>query len=293
MAEQSGFWTTNAAGSGDQQASYSQADHSDGMRIMAACGAHEGVAPNYLNELECTANGANTVAVNTGGAMVDGKYFINDASQDVNIPSASGGGNTRIDRIVLRAGWAGFNVSVTRIAGTDAATPTAPAITQTSETTYDIMLCQVLVDTAGTVTVTDERVWAVIRQRYVFKLMPATQLWATGDGKLYFTVLDPKLDGAVLSDIESALYTPSTSGVPTIQVARGRRASASAAPSYNDMLSTKVTIDAKEYTSLDAAAAPVIDSTYSTIRLGDIIRFDMDVAGTGTKGADVILEFTL
>ena len=162
MAETSLFWTTNAAGSGDQQASYSQADHSDGMRIMAACGGYEGVAPGYLNELACTANGANTVAVNTGGAMVDGKVYINDASQDVNIPSASGAGNTRIDRIVLRANWAGFNVSVTRIAGTDAATPSAPAITQTSETTYDILLCQALVNTSGDVTLTDERTWSAV-----------------------------------------------------------------------------------------------------------------------------------
>jgi hypothetical protein len=78
----------------------------------------------------------------------------------VNIPSAVGGGNTRIDRVVLRADWANFNVSVYRIAGVDAAVPSAPVIVQTSGTTYDIMLCQALVDTGGTVTVTDERVWA-------------------------------------------------------------------------------------------------------------------------------------
>lgn len=127
---------------------------------MAGCGNFEGVCPGLGNKLVCAANGANTVSVGTGGAMVDGKWYHNDASMNVNIPSAVGAGNTRIDRIVLRADWAGYDVAITRIAGTDAASPVAPAITQTSGTTYDIMLCRALVTTAGTVTVTDERVWA-------------------------------------------------------------------------------------------------------------------------------------
>ena len=46
---------------------------------------------------------------------------------------------------------------LTRIAGIDAGAPVAPAITQVTGVTYDILLCQVLVDTAGTVAVTDER----------------------------------------------------------------------------------------------------------------------------------------
>ena len=62
---------------------------------------------------------------------------------------------------MLRANWAGFNVSVYRIEGTETdRTPTAPAITQTSGTTYDITLYQALVNSSGTVTLTDERTWA-------------------------------------------------------------------------------------------------------------------------------------
>jgi hypothetical protein len=160
MSEASGFWTTNAAGSGDQQASYSQADFSDAYRILSACAGFEGVAVGFLNELACTDGGAETVDVDTGGATVDGKWFLNDASQSKTITSAVGAGNTRIDRVVLRADWANFNVSVHVIAGTDAASPTAPAVTQTSETTYDIKLCQALVDTSGNITITDEREWA-------------------------------------------------------------------------------------------------------------------------------------
>jgi hypothetical protein len=161
MAEMSYWWTTTGGvGSGDQVASYTQAHLSKVAQILAACAGFEGVAPGYLNSLACTAGGANTVNVNTGGAVVDGKAYLNDASVAVTVPSAVGAGNTRIDRIVLRASWAGFDIAITRIAGTDAASPTAPAITQTSGTTYDIQLCQVLVTTAGAVTVTDERTMA-------------------------------------------------------------------------------------------------------------------------------------
>jgi len=161
MTEMSFFWTTSGAPAGDQVASYTQAQLAIAHAIIAACSGFEGVAPGYSSELACSDGGANTVDVAAGGAVVDGIPYSNSAAVNVNIPSAAGGGNTRIDRIVARASWAGFDVAITRIAGTDAATPTAPAITQTAGTTYDIMLCQVLVDTAGAVTVTDERTWAI------------------------------------------------------------------------------------------------------------------------------------
>jgi hypothetical protein len=290
MATKSFFWTTNAAGSGDQQASYSQADLAEMFRGLA-----EGVIANHpeLDALECSDGGANTVDVDTGMAIVDGVGFISSAVENVNIPSASGGGNTRIDRIVVRVDWASFEATIHRIAGTDAGSPTAPVITQTSETTYDLMLCQVLVDTSGNVTVTDERVWALPKERISVKVFPGTQLWSTGDGKFYLPILDPKYEGAILSDVEIACDTPSSSGAVTVQVARGRRASASGAPSYNDMLSTEATIDQDEYTSLDAATPPVIDNDYARVEVGDILRIDVDAAGTDTKGLLVMLEFTL
>ncbi len=158
MTEKSYLWTTG--GAGDGSTTYTRSDWRVMTGVMTAGSGFEGVAPGYLNELENTVTGANSVSVNTGGAVVDGRPYQNDASEAVNIPSAVGGGNTRIDRIVLRADWTAQTVRITRIAGTDSATPTAPAITQTSETTYDIMLYQALVDTSGTVTLTDERVWA-------------------------------------------------------------------------------------------------------------------------------------
>jgi hypothetical protein len=130
------------------------------LAITAACSGFEGVAPGYLSELAPSSTGVNNVRIATGGAMVDGKYYKNSANIDTNIISAVGGGNTRIDRIVIRCTWADFHAEVHLLSGTDAAVPSAPAITQTSGTTYDIQICQVLVTTGGVITITDERTWS-------------------------------------------------------------------------------------------------------------------------------------
>jgi len=159
MAQQSWLWNTDGTGDG-KIGGYTQADWAIIAAILGACCGYEGVAPAYRNELAPAANGANTVRVATGGAVVDGKPYDSSTAVDVNVPSASGAGNTRIDRIVLRADWTAQTVRLTRLAGVDAASPSAPAITQTPGSVYDIMVCQVLVNTAGAVTVTDERVWA-------------------------------------------------------------------------------------------------------------------------------------
>ena len=158
MAEDSSLWTTG--GAGDGAATITRADWTDILKVIAACMDEEGVAPAYVNALVGSVPAANTARIGTGGALVDGKPYWNNSTVDVTIPSATGGGNTRIDRVVLRADWTLQTVRITRIAGTDAASPTAPAITQTSTVTYDIKLYQALVDTAGTVTLTDERTFA-------------------------------------------------------------------------------------------------------------------------------------
>ncbi len=160
MTEKSYLWTTG--GAGDGAATYTRSDWSDLFRVVSAMMDDEGVAPAYLNALVGSTTGANNARIGTGGGVADGKPYYNSAAVDVTIPSATGGGNTRIDRVVLRADWTAQTVRVTRIAGTDAASPTAPAITQTSGSVYDIKLYQALVNTSGTVAMTDERTFAQI-----------------------------------------------------------------------------------------------------------------------------------
>lgn len=106
-----------------------------------------------------------------------------------------------------------------------------------------------------------------------------------GNGQGYF-VVPPPLNGMNLVAVAAALVgAQSTSGTPTIMIANQTDAV--------DMLSTPLTIDANEWTSYTAATAAVIDATKDDVATGDIIRIDVDVAGTGAKGLIVILTFQL
>jgi len=88
-----------------------------------------------------------------------------------------------------------------------------------------------------------------------------------------------------LVDADASVYTVSSSGLPTVQIHNVTDA--------QDMLSTRITIDVSEYSSYTAAAPPVINASYDDVVTGDRLRVDVDVAGTGTKGLDVILVFQL
>ena len=112
----------------------------------------------------------------------------------------------------------------------------------------------------------------------------------TGDGKGYIYIA-PKLNGMnIVSVCASLIGAASSSGTPTIQVARGRQASATTIYSYSDVLSTRITIDASEWSCKDATTAPVINTANDDLLTGDMLRFDVDVAGTGATG--LIVEVT-
>lgn len=111
---------------------------------------------------------------------------------------------------------------------------------------------------------------------------PSGSAITTGDGKAYFMV-PTKLNGWNLIRANAAVTTVSSSGTPTVQVHNVTDAV--------DMLSTRITIDANESTSYTAATPPVIDTTKDDVATGDLIRVDVDVAGTGAKGLIVMLSF--
>ena len=115
---------------------------------------------------------------------------------------------------------------------------------------------------------------------------------STGDGKIYI-LMPAKTNGMNLVGGHISVITTSSSGTPTVQIARGRQANATSAHTFNDMLSTRFTIDANEYSSLNATTAAVIDGTYDDIQTGDLIRVDIDVTGTGTANLYIYLEFQL
>lgn len=114
---------------------------------------------------------------------------------------------------------------------------------------------------------------------------PAGSAITVGDGQGYF-VVTPEFNGMNLVDAQAAVVgAQSTSGLPTVQIANVTDAV--------DMLSTKITIDANETTSYTAATPSVIDAAHDDVATGDVLRVDLDVAGTGAKGLIVILTFQL
>lgn len=154
MVERSRPWTGTTTGDAGP---YSANNWAEVWRALFSNdgGVEQGVIRGLTNELAGT-TAANQVNINTGGAVVYGRFYVNDASVAVTIPSATAG-NERIDRIVLRADWTLQTIRITRIAGVNDPAPTAPAITQTADTTWDMPLYQARVTDAGVVTLTDER----------------------------------------------------------------------------------------------------------------------------------------
>ena len=113
------------------------------------------------------------------------------------------------------------------------------------------------------------------RKSVIIEVFAAGTSLATGDGKAYFPV--PKdMDGMNLVDCYAGLKTPSSSGLPSIQIHN--------LTGTVDMLSTNITIDANELHSKDATTAKVIDTAHDDIAHGDLLRIDVDVAGTGADG---------
>lgn len=272
MTQKSGFWNTEGTTPvGDQLDGYNQIVWSDAASILASCSGFEGVGAGFLNGLEVTTTGLNEVTVDTGGAVVDGKWYKNDAGEAVVIPSAVGGGNTRIDRIVLRCSWAGYTVRIHRIAGTDAGSPTAPAITKTLGTTYDIMLAQVLVDTSGNCVVTDERVFAepvtVLTDTYYIIALDATVDVEVADDLINFSIIESH-SGYASSRLWARLKEASTSGSVVVRFYNVTKAQAIGS----------VTIAVSETVGFTTTI------TNPGISVDDLIRIDVTSAGTGALG---------
>lgn len=106
----------------------------------------------------------------------------------------------------------------------------------------------------------------------------------TGDGKAFIPI-PSTMDGRVLIKVVAYVTTASSSGAPTVQLHNMATAA--------DILTTPVTIDASELTSATAATPAVIDGTENAVSAGDVIRIDVDAAGTGTKGLIVELQYDL
>lgn len=133
----------------------------DEWGLLARQMVGDGVFASYLNELEVSADGTDmTTDVATGGAAVSGFAFRSTAIEALT-HAAADPANDRIDRVVLRLDFATESIDLAVLTGTPAGSPTAPALTQTFGTTWEISLAQVLINAADSTIdpgdVTDER----------------------------------------------------------------------------------------------------------------------------------------
>lgn len=168
MTQFSGWWDTeDTVPVGHQVAEYTEAHLKIAVDVISACYGQNGIAPNFdLGTLAGTANpgGATdrTVRIGPGAALVDGKWFRSTVAEDLVLDEVVGGGNTRIDRIVVQTDWSGKQTELTVIKGVEGGTPAVPSIVQTTGTRWDNLGWQALIDTSGLVVLTDERVWAKV-----------------------------------------------------------------------------------------------------------------------------------
>ena len=117
---------------------------------------------------------------------------------------------------------------------------------------------------------------------FELKITSDTTLVVTGDGQFIFCCPDI-LNAMNLVRAHAFVSTVSNSGNPTIQIRNVTDAV--------DMLSTKITIDASEFTSYTAATPSVVDPAHDDVATGDLISVDVDVAGNNAMGLGVILTF--
>lgn len=135
------------------------------------------------------------------------------------------------------------------------------------------------------VTALEAAVAAPALHRHVFSLqvLPTAGGLVVVDGAAYMRV-PSILNGMKLVAVAAHVFTASSSGLPTIQVFNTTTGA-------QDMLSTPLTIDVSELDSSTAAVPAVIDPAKATVVTADILRIDVDVAGTGTLGLIVELQF--
>ena len=129
----------------------------------------QGVFQSVDNGLAVSAGTGLTVNVATGRAIIQGHWVKNDAVLTKTISAASAT-YARIDAVVIRFSKSNRNISIVVKDGTPAASPSAPAMTRTSDV-YELCLAYVNVAANATsVTVTDKRSntsvcgWAAVAQ---------------------------------------------------------------------------------------------------------------------------------
>lgn len=159
MTEVSRPWSGTSTGDAGPYSDNQWATTWMNMIGFGADSINRGVIRGVDNDLRVTAQSpaSNAVDVNTGAAVVQGKWYLSDAVESFTI-SANGSGNPRIDTIVLRADYTAQTVRLALKTGTPAATPAAPSLTQTAGVTWEIPVADIEVAN-GFATITQDNIF--------------------------------------------------------------------------------------------------------------------------------------
>lgn len=107
-----------------------------------------GVFYASATNLQATPGNGLAVSVAAGSAWINGYRYEN--TDDLNLPlTTANGSNPRIDRIVVRLSQVSRSIQLAIVDGTPAATPSAPALTRTSDV-YELGIADVLIPAAAT-----------------------------------------------------------------------------------------------------------------------------------------------
>lgn len=158
MAERSQFWTTNATGDGS---AYTQSQTAEFFK--AIYGNNDGVMRGVNNELAVSGT-SSPIALATGAAVVQGFFYINDASKNITVATPVVG--TTGHRLVLQVDWTAQTVRAVLKSSSDGVSA-IPALTQTVGTTYEISLATLIVTTGGVISLTDTRTFTQFGTNHV------------------------------------------------------------------------------------------------------------------------------
>lgn len=115
-----------------------------------------GTQPNDGLRVQAQGTPSNQVDVLPGSALVQGAFYLNDATVSLSI-SGNASGNPRIDTIILRASYAAQTVRLAVLQGTPAGSPVPPTLTQSVGVTWEVPLADITV-ASGFTSITNSNI---------------------------------------------------------------------------------------------------------------------------------------
>lgn len=158
MAERSGFFNALKTSAG-----YDVKYNADDYSACLAAIIGNGVRRSGNNDLRVIASGGMALTISVGFAMIDGRWYWNDAIYtSFSVPTAPVGDLSRKDRIILRLdkSVSSRSIKLVYLQGSNSSNPTAPALTR-DNTIYEISLATISVNPSVTTInqsdITDDR----------------------------------------------------------------------------------------------------------------------------------------